>query len=266
LSRIRLFIQNQRGGVGKTTTAVCLARQFADMGRKTLLIDADPQGSINTLLRLKPTSFFSNVLIDRYVLDDCVVRDVVPNLDVLCGNRNTANAESYASNLIARERWMEEVLGTQDSAYQAVIIDGSPSVSLIQTCAMVYAQNLLIPVDMDILSVSGAAACLQFAQTLSKAMRTEIRPVALLPTQVDLRLNMTRVVTGLMQEMANKFSVPILNSIRIDSAVGKATRARQFLSDFDPKSKAVEDYEAASQQILKLLETNTHAAQQEAIA
>ncbi|MBV8070717.1 MAG: AAA family ATPase [Acidobacteriaceae bacterium] len=101
---MKIVVINQRGGVGKTTTALTLARIFADEGRRTLLIDSDPQGSIATLLRLTPEHTLFNVLIDRFTLDDCVCRDVSPNLDVLCGNRRTHDAELQSTHMIARER------------------------------------------------------------------------------------------------------------------------------------------------------------------
>lgn len=253
---IKLVILNQRGGVGKTTTALTVSRYFADQGKRTLLVDADPQGSIDTILRLKPHNFLYHFLIARYALDDCVVQ-AAPNLDVLCGNRETSDAESQMLHIVARERIFENLFGIYDQAYEAVVIDVAPSISLMQTCAMVYTGNVLVPVDMDTVSVSGAGACLQFCHTLSKAVRTNVKPIALLPTMVDRRIGMTRIVMSLMEELASRFDVPILHEIRTDTTVGKATRGRKFLVDYDANAKAFDDYQQACRQLLDLLEGRT---------
>jgi chromosome partitioning protein len=258
---IKLVILNQRGGVGKTTTALTISRFLADQGKRTLLVDADPQGSIDTILRLKPQHFLYHFLIHRYALEDCVVSPV-KNLELLCGNRETSDAESQMLSVVARERLFENLFGMYDQVYDAVVIDVAPSISLMQTCAMVYTQQVLVPVDMDTVSLSGAGACLQFCQTLSKAVRTPVNPVALLPTMVDRRIGMTKIVLGLMEELSSRFNVPILHEIRTDTNVGKASRARKFLVDFDPKSKALEDYQTACTDLLRLLEGNVkHVAE-----
>jgi chromosome partitioning protein len=250
---IKFVVLNQRGGVGKTTTSLNLARYLADSGKRTLLVDADPQGSIDTILRLRPQHHLYEFLIDRFAIEDCVV---TPNkhLDILCGNRNTANAETKLMGEFARERILSDLFELYDSRYDAVVIDVAPSVSLMQSCAMVYAQNVLIPVDTDYVSLSGAAACIQFIDTLSKAVRTPIKAIGLLPTKVDKRLGMTKMIRELLEELSKRFDVPILQEIRTDTAVAKAARQKQFLVDFDPKCKAYEDYTKAAEQLLELFE------------
>jgi cellulose biosynthesis protein BcsQ len=118
---------------------------------------------------------------------------------------------------------------------------------------MVYARQVLIPVNTDLVSVSGAGACLQFCETLSKAIRTKISAVALLPTMVDRRIGLTKIVGHLLSELSSRYAVPILSEIRTDASVGKATRARQFLVDFDHRSKALEDYKVVAEQLLGIL-------------
>src|SRR5271168_3421440 len=130
----KLVVMNQRGGVGKTTTAMTLSRLFADDGKKTLLVDADPQGSINTILRLKPEHHLFDFVIKRYSLDDCTV-SAVENLDVLLGNRETADAEKQMMMEMARERVLETVFEPYENNYDSILIDVGPSVSLMQTCA-----------------------------------------------------------------------------------------------------------------------------------
>jgi chromosome partitioning protein len=107
---IRLTIGNQRGGVGKTTTAVTLARLWAEKnGIRTLLVDADPQGSIGTILRVKPELFLNDFLWNKRRLADCVVQPI-PNLDVLCSNRDTLEAEQRAIGTIGREAHLRKHL------------------------------------------------------------------------------------------------------------------------------------------------------------
>jgi|SRR5450755_956700 chromosome partitioning protein len=260
----KLVILNQRGGVGKTTTALTISRYLADRGTRTLLVDADPQGSVDTILRLKPEKFLYHFLMQRYALEDCVVHPC-ENLDILCGNRETSDAETQMLSVVARERLFENLFGMYDQIYDNVIIDVAPSISLMQTCAMVYAQQVLVPVDMDTVSLSGAGACLQFCQTLSKAVRTEVKPIAVLPTMVDRRIGMTKIVMGLLEELSTRFDVPILHEVRTDTAVGKASRARKFIVDFDPKSKALEDYQDACAQLISLMEGRPQDVPQPAI-
>jgi chromosome partitioning protein len=250
---IRLVIANQRGGVGKTTAAVNYAWYLANIkGLKTLLIDTDSQGSVGVMLNLKPKHYFSHFLVNKFHLDECTVA-AGPNLHVLCGNKDTVQAESALAGAVVRELALKILLEPYEPQYGAVVIDVSPSINLLQTCAMVYARNVLIPVNMDLLSLNGANAAYDMIRLLNDLIKADIRPVGLMPCQVDQRLSVTALVQQGLQKMSEMFHIPILPAIRTDQIVNKAFRARKALLEHDPGSKAAQDYLAAFDRITTLI-------------
>lgn len=253
---IRLVVSNQRGGVAKTTTAVSLARCFAERGLRTLLIDTDSQGSIATILGLKPELTLHDFLIRQMVLKECVVK-AHDRIDVLCSDRKTAQAEDIISGQTLRELHFNQVFAESgsDREYDAVVIDAAPSLTLFQTCAMLYTRKVLIPVAMETLSVQGASASISSASELNRLFKKEpgITSIGLLPVMVNYRLQMTQTVLNALTEMSQELSIPLLPVIRTDTAVVKAARSKTFLADFDSKSKALEDYEGAAETLLKIL-------------
>jgi len=250
---MRLVISNQRGGVAKTTTIHTLARYLADRGQRVLIIDTDPQGSIGTVLGLKPSKYLHDFVVYDHVFKDCVV-EAFPGIDVLCSNRETVKTEAHLMGQVAREFVFENLFAQVEKQYQAVLIDVAPSINLLQTCAMVYAKALLIPVSMDPLSLQGAAASIETARTLSSLIRMDIRPVAILPVMVDRRLQMTEIITASLGDLSVRTTIPVLHPIRTDTTVTKCSRAKKFLVDYDPRAKAAEDYQVALDQLVALLE------------
>ncbi len=251
---IRLVVANQRGGVGKTTAAVNYACYLAQRGHRTLLIDTDSQGSIAVMLNLRPKHYFSQFLVNKFHLDECIV-PFGENLSVLCGNKDTVQAESALAGAVVRELALKIILQPYEQQYDAVVIDVSPSINLLQTAAMVYARNVLIPVNMDLLSLNGANAAYDMIRLLNDLIRADIRAIGLMPCQVDHRLSITALVQQGLEKMSQLFDVPILPGIRTDQSVNKAFRAREPLLLFDPQSKAALDYLNVFNQITPLMES-----------
>lgn len=254
---IRLVIANQKGGVSKTTTCLSLARCLAEKGMKVLLIDTDSQGSIASSLGLKVSNSLYHFLIANYRFRDCVV-SAHPNIDILCSTRDTVEAEGILTPRPGRELIFQVTLSPVEETYDAILIDVAPSITLLQSCAMMYAQQILIPLTMDPLSLQGAFAALQTSKSLNSLFKSSVKPVAILPVMVDRRLQMTDLILSSIQPVADEYGIPILNSIRTDSTVPKATRARKFLADYDPRSKAAEDYRIACDQLLEHLQAQLH--------
>lgn len=254
---IRLVISNQRGGVAKTTTAVNVARFFADQGQKVLIIDTDPQGSVGSILGLRSEHNLHSFVIKKLAFRECLV-PAHPNIDVMCSARDTVQTEAILMGETARELTFSNLFPAVDRGYDVVLIDVAPSISLLQTCAMLYARQLLIPVSMDGLSLQGAIASIETARMLSDLFRTEIRTAALLPVMVDRRYQMTEMVMESLKGMSDRYQVPLLPAIRTDANVTKASRQKQFLIDFDPKCKALEDYSASCRELSELLKDQIH--------
>jgi len=249
---IKLVVSNQKGGVAKTTTALCLARHFADLDKRVLIIDTDPQGCVAMALGLKPEKYLSHFVIHNHTFESCVT-PAGERIDVIASNRETVQAEAVLLNVPAREMSFSHLFSRFDIAYDVVLIDVAPSINMMQTCAMVYARQLLIPISMDTLSLQGAVACLQTAQFMNEMYRVEIRPVAFLPVMMDKRFQMTALTLEALDQYSARYNVPILPGIRTDQTVVRCARAKQYLADFDLKSKALEDYTAAAQQLAEIL-------------
>lgn len=258
---IRVVIANQRGGVGKTTAAVNYAWYLANSGRRTLLIDTDSQGSVGVMLNLKPKHYFSHFLVNKFHLEECVV-PAGERFHVLCGNKDTVQAESALAGAVVRELALKILLDPYESQYDAVVIDVSPSINLLQTCAMVYARNVVIPVNMDLLSLNGANAAYDMIRLLNDLIKADIHAIGLMPCQVDQRLSVTTLVQQGLQKMSEMFHIPILPAIRTDQSVNKAFRARRPLLEFEPAAKAAQDYVAAFQQITAAIVRETHGQAQ----
>lgn len=263
---LKLVISNQRGGVAKTTTTVTLARYLADRGHRVLVVDTDPQGSLGMILGLKAGDRnLHSFLVRRYALQDCITQ-AGERIDVICSDRETAKTEHILYAEMARELVFKSIFPPVESKYDAILFDVAPSISLIQTCATIYAEQVLVPVTMDPLSMQGAIAAVEAAQGLGDFFKCNIRTIAILPVVVDRRYQMTDLIMKSIEQMGERNGIAVLPHIRSDAAVTKASRMKQFLQDFDPRGHAMCDYEAAFDALLALVKDQLNDIQTEASA
>lgn len=256
---IKLVISNQKGGVAKTTTALTLARFMADAGKRVLIIDTDPQGNLAMTVGVKFKRNLHDLIIEGVTLEDTAVRVYTKEgspglLDMVCSDRRTVETEATLMGRFGREFTIRNLLSSFDLPYDAILFDVAPSITLLQTCAMIYAQRLLLPVAMDLLSLQGANASLETAKMLNGIFDTDIQGIAFMPVMVQKQLQMTKLVSANLQRLSEASGVPVLASARMDVNVNKCVRTRQFLADFPAASRIVEDYHAAFTDLMTRLE------------
>jgi chromosome partitioning protein len=238
----KLAVVNMKGGVGKTTTAIHVAAGLAMRGKKVLLIDADPQGNVGHTLNIKPAHTFEQLMMGDAALDKAVMRNVREHLDVVV---STPEAFSLERRL-AGETQRETILARRmrgESRYDAIVIDTSPAMNLLTFNALLFAEELIIPVGMDLMAVIGAR------QTFNGVLQVQ----DLWP---DRKLDLLAVVPTFVHS-GNHASRATLEALTRDAAVGQhvfrpgirqcidlnyATASHQTIWEYAPRSRAAEDY------------------------
>lgn len=257
---IRLMTANQKGGVGKTTTAVNLARYAADHGMKVLLIDTDPQGSVAEILGVKvdPDRCLYNFLIGGVALKEIALQPC-EGIDLIPSTRKTNQAESMLAPRPGKELIFELMLKPWNTIYDLILIDTAPSINLFATAAMIYTQQLLIPVTMDVLSYQGVTGSLTSAFELSNWFEKNIRAVALLPVMVNKRYAMTYSTMASLEALSKDRGIPILSPVPQDQITTKAARLGKFLADIAPTSKVIEGYSKSFAELFSILRGDANA-------
>lgn len=244
-------IANQKGGVGKTTTAVNLSTILAKKGNKVLMIDADPQGNATSGLGINKDVNFSvyDVIVNDVEIENTVQQTMVKNLDVCPSNINLAGAEVELVSMISREHRLKEKIDSQKDKYDYIIIDCPPSLGLITLNAFTASDSVLIPVQCEYYALEGLGQLINTINLVKKHLNKELIVEGALLTMFDIRTNLSnQVVKEVNKYFENKvYKTVIPRNVKLSEAPSYGMP----ISVYDPKSKGAKSYEKFVREFLK---------------
>jgi len=234
----RLAIFNHKGGTGKTTTSVSIAAGLAARGARVLLVDTDSQGNVAVSLGVKAERSLYHVLVMGLRPEGAVV-SVRPNLDLIVSNETLAAAELYLAGRQNRDRVLRDRLAPLFEAYDVVVLDCSPSLSLMNQNALVTADGVLVPVACDFLSLVGVRQVIKTVKNVNTLLHHPVQIYGVLPTFYDARARICRDAVETMKEhFGDRCLSPIRSTIKIKEAPAQGKTIFEYAAD----SNAAEDY------------------------
>lgn len=235
----RLAILNQKGGTGKTTTAVNLAAGIADRGYDVLLIDTDAQGNIGASLGVRGERTLYHVLVEGADAKDVAV-PVRGHLDVVTSDATLAAAEVWLARLDEkRDQVLSQRLSHLQRRYQYVVLDCGPSLSLLNQNALRAADEVLIPVSCDYLALVGVQQVLRTLKDVDRHLGHAVRITGVVPTFYDARL---RLANQAVDTLRDHFKDRLFDPIRRSTRLAEAPCHRQTIFEYAPESHGAEDY------------------------
>lgn len=244
----RIAVFNHKGGTGKTTTSVNLAAGLAERGKRVLLIDADGQGNVGASLGIRGERGLYHVLVQGARPEEVAV-PVRPNLDVLTSNETLAAAELHLAQRPNRDRILRERLGDRTDAYDVVVIDCAPALSLMNQNALVFADGVLVPVACDYLSIVGVRQVMKTMKNVRELLRHDVRLVGVLPTFYDTR---QRIARESHATLTKHFGERCLPPIRVNTKLREAPSVKQTIFEYAGDSHGADDYRALVDYVLDL--------------
>lgn len=247
-----MAVANQKGGVGKTTTAINLGCCLALLGKKVLLVDTDPQGNCSSGLgvdrsRLKTCIY--NVLIEGIEPKKAIIRTSVPNLELIPATIQLAGAEVELASVEQRETRMKEILDSIKHNYDYVLIDCPPSLGLVTVNALSAANSVLIPIQCEYYALEGLSQLMHSIFLVRRRLNPSLKVEGIVLTMFDGRTNLSiQVVDEVKRHFKREvYKTIIPRNVRLSEApsFGKP------IVMYDPKSKGAEVYQDLAREVLE---------------
>jgi len=251
MSRV-IAIANQKGGVGKTTTAINLGASLAVAERRTLIIDIDPQANASSGLGLdrKPdTPNIYDVLIGAKALEDSIHKGIhFPLLDLVPSTRDLVGAEIEMVSMLSRETVLRRALETVRDSYEFVLIDCPPSLGLLTLNTLTAADSVLIPIQCEFYALEGLSQLLTTIRLVQRALNPDLKIEGVLLTMYDQRLNLSNQVAADARKYfgSKVFRAAIPRNVRL----AEAPSFGEPIIHYDVLSKGAQSYLALAKELL----------------
>jgi chromosome partitioning protein len=252
-----IAVFNHKGGTGKTTTTVSLAAGLALAGRRVLVVDTDAQGNVGVSLNVKVQRSLYHVLVMGLSPAEARVT-VREHLDLVPSNESLAAAELYLAGRTQRDRVLAKRLEQAAQAYDHVLLDCSPSLSLMNQNALVFADSVLVPVACDYLSLVGVRQVIRTVKNVNQLLHHPVEIWGVLPTFFDSR---ARICREALETLRSHFGERCLDPVRAAMKVKEAPAQGRTIFEYAPGSNAAEDYQKLVTRVL-----GTEAPRQEQTA